>query len=102
MLSGKTEAGGNRSEDVSSVDGRVIRFGPTTTYLKNGLRTDEVIRLLGKPSFISERQEGNRLLATYTFPRSQGRIFVAEFENGVLVNSRIEVAVAFEQSRSKR
>ena len=72
------------------VDGRVLRLGPSTTYLKNGLRTVEVIRLLGKPSSVSERLEGNRLLATYTFQRSEGRAFVAEFEDGLLVSSRTE------------
>ena len=72
------------------VDGRVLRLGPSTTYLKNGLRTGEVIRLLGNPSSVSERREGDRLLATYTFQRSEGRIFVAEFEDGLLVGSRTE------------
>jgi hypothetical protein len=78
------------------VDGRVVRFGPTTTYLKNGLRTDEVVRLLGKPASVLERREGNNLLSTYTFSRSEGRIFVAEFENGVLVDSRLEPATLLE------
>lgn len=102
VLNGKTESSSKLSRAVSQVDGRVIRFGPTTTYLKNGLSTDEVIRLLGKPSSVSKRQEGNRLLSTYTFPRSHGRVFVAEFENGVLVQSRTEAAALFEESGSER
>lgn len=101
-LSGETKTDGKRGQSGSLVDGRVIRFGPTTTYLKNGLRTDEVVRLLGKPVCVSERREGNLLLSTYTFRRSEGRIFVAEFENHVLVSSRTESAVAFEQSGSER
>jgi hypothetical protein len=84
----KTSAGRRQVERI--VDGRVLRLGPTTTYLKNGLSTDEVVRLLGKPAVISERSEGNRLLSIYTFPRSDGRVFIAEFENNVLVNSRTE------------
>jgi hypothetical protein len=33
----------------------VVQVGPRTTYLKEGLTTEEVVRLLGKPSAISER-----------------------------------------------
>lgn len=83
-------AGAKRRQVERIVDGRVLRLGPTTTYLKNGLSADEVIRLLGKPASISERRDGNRLLIIYTFPRSDGRLFIAEFENGLLVNSRTE------------
>ena len=96
VLNGKTETASKRGDDVSLVDGRVIRFGPTTTYLKNGLRTEEVVMLLGKPASVSERQDGSRLLSTYIFNRSRGRIFVAEFENYVLVRSRTESAAASE------
>jgi hypothetical protein len=71
-------------------DARAFRLRPSTIYLKNGLSTDEVLRLLGTPTSISERLEGNSHLATYIFHRSEGRIFVAEFENGVLINSRTE------------
>ena len=71
-------------------DARAFRLRPSTIYLKNGLSTDEVLRLMGTPTSVSERQEGNAHLATYIFHRSEGRIFVADFENGVLINSRIE------------
>jgi hypothetical protein len=71
-------------------DARAFRLRPSTIYLKNGLSTDEVLRLLGTPTSVSERQEGNAHLATYIFQRAVGRIFVADFENGVLVNSRTE------------
>ncbi|HEX8142869.1 MAG TPA: hypothetical protein VF553_09755 [Pyrinomonadaceae bacterium] len=71
-------------------DSRVLRLGPSETYLKNGLSLDEVIRLLGKPTSISERREGSLRLTTCIFPRSAGRIIRAEFENGVLVRSSTE------------
>jgi hypothetical protein len=72
------------------VDGRVLRLGPTTTYLKNGLSTEEVVKLLGKPYSVSEQLEGGRLLTTYIFPRSEGRVLIAQFENGLLIGSRME------------
>ena len=96
----KAKTDGKRSKSASLVDGRVIRFGPRTTYLKEGLTTEEVLRLLGKPSSVTERREGNNLLSTYTFQRSEGRIFIAEFENGLLVRSRTEPSTAFQQSAS--
>jgi len=92
LVSAGTETGANTRAMVRVVDGRVIRFGPTTTYLKNGLRAEEVVRLLGKPITVAERREGNTLLSTYTFTRSEDRLFVAEFENGLLVRSRMEPA----------
>jgi hypothetical protein len=88
-------------KQVRIVDGRVLRVGPTTTYLKNGLSTEEVVQLLGKPTSVSERQESNKLMATYTFSRSEGRVLVAEFENGVLTGSRTETIEAFEKQRSE-
>lgn len=68
----------------------VVQVGPRTTYLKEGLRTDEVVRLLGKPASILERKENNVTMTTYQFQRGEGRILIAEFENGVLVRSRME------------
>ena len=68
----------------------VLRVGPSTTYLKHGLSTDEVVRFLGQPGSTSERQEGDARLATYIFPRGEGRFIVAEFKNGALVSSRAE------------
>lgn len=68
----------------------VIRVGPSTTYLKNGLRPNDVVRFLGRPATVSERRDGELSFATYIFARSGGRILVAEFENGVLVNSYTE------------
>jgi hypothetical protein len=68
----------------------VVKVGPRTTYLKEGLRTDEVIRLLGKPSSISERTEHGVVISTYEFQRGEGRVLIAEFEAGILVRSRTE------------
>jgi len=68
----------------------VLRLGPPTTYLKNGLRTEEVIALLGQPESITTRQEGNTNLTVYVFRRSEERVLVAEFANGILVRSHVE------------
>lgn len=65
----------------------VVRVGPRTTYLKEGLRTDEVVRLLGKPASISERSENDVVILTYEFRRGEGHILIAEFVDGVLVRS---------------
>jgi hypothetical protein len=71
---------------------QVLRVGPSTTYLKNGLSADEVVRFLGQPGSVSEEQEGDARLTTYIFPRGEGRIIVAEFKDGALVGSRTELA----------
>ena len=76
----------------------VLRVGLSTTYLKNGLRTEEVLRFLGRPASISERRDGDLLLATYTFSRGEGRILVAEFKNGLLVSSRTETGQSLVQN----
>jgi hypothetical protein len=68
----------------------VVKVGPRTTYLKEGLRTDEVIRLLGKPISIAERTENDVVIATYEFQRGEARVLIAEFEGGLLVRSRVE------------
>lgn len=67
----------------------VVRVGPRTTYLKEGLTTDQVGRLLGKPISISERTEKDVVVKTYVFQRGEGRTLIAEFEQGLLVRSRI-------------
>lgn len=68
----------------------VVRVGPSTTYLKQGLSTDEVVKLLGEPTAILESEEGSGAL-TYVFTRSEGRVLVAEFVKGSLVSSRTEM-----------
>ena len=76
----------------------VVQVGPRTTYLKEGLTTDEVVRLLGKPATISERTDDAVVVTIYQFTRSDDRVLVAEFEKGALVRSamhtRGEVAKA--------
>jgi len=68
----------------------VVRVGPRTTYLKDGLRIDEVIRLLGKPISITQRTEQNVSFKIYVFQRGEGQVLIAEFENGLLVRSCTE------------
>ena len=68
----------------------VVQVGPRTTYLKEGLRTDEVVRLLGKPASISERSENDVVITTYEFQRGEGRILIAEFVGNLLVSSRLQ------------
>ena len=72
----------------------VVRFGPRSTYLKEGLRTQEVLRLLGQPALVSERTEDGAIVTRYEFDRSEGRIIVAEFVSDALVRSRTETKVA--------
>jgi hypothetical protein len=68
----------------------VVRVGPVTTYLKEGLTTEEVLRLLGEPTSMSERNANGSSVKTYEFPRSDNRILIAEFVNDSLVRSRTE------------
>jgi hypothetical protein len=97
----------SEKDKKSSVSGRksiarapgVLRVGPSTTYLRKGLRTNEVLRFLGRPASISERREGDSQLATYVFQRGAGRILIAEFENGLLVKSRAEDHQSIVQNR---
>ena len=71
----------------------VVQVGPRTTYLKEGLRTDEVVRLLGKPARISERSQNDVVITTYEFQRGEGRILIAEFVGDLLVRSRSEARI---------
>lgn len=68
----------------------VVRVGPSTTYLKEGFTLEEVLRLLGEPASITERQSGSEVVTTYEFPRGQNRVLIAEFGKGALVSSRVE------------
>ena len=78
----------------------VVRVGPTTTYLKEGLSTEQVVRLLGEPSAISEHKEQNSIVTRYEFPRAEGRVLIAEFVHDVLRNSRIESRTQLAKSNS--
>lgn len=68
----------------------VVRVGPRTTYLKEGLTIAEVVRFLGKPFSISERTQNNTIVKMYSFQRGEGRMLIVEFENNVLVRSWLE------------
>jgi len=67
-----------------------IRVGPPTTYLKDGLTTEQVLRILGEPINVSKRDEGGVVIETYEFQRGANRILIAEFVKGALVSSRTE------------
>jgi hypothetical protein len=68
----------------------VVRIGPSSTYLKQGLTTEEVVRLLGEPTSITDGGTSQNLV-TYEFQRSEGRVLVAEFVGGTLVSSHTVV-----------
>jgi hypothetical protein len=68
----------------------VVKVGPRTTYLKEGLRTDEVVRLLGKPSSTSERKENDVVVKIYEFQRGEHQVLVAEFVSDSLVRYHTE------------
>ena len=89
-VSAQTEADLKRYIAIDNRKPGFVRVGPSTTYLKEGLRTEEVFRLLGKPLSVSERMEQGFVVTTYEFARGAGRILVAEFVNDALVRSRIE------------
>jgi hypothetical protein len=68
--------------------GGVFRVGPSTTYLKQGLSTTDVVKLLGQPTAVTDRDTNGAV--TYEFPRGEGRVLLAEFINNSLVSSRME------------
>lgn len=72
----------------------VVHVGPRTTYLKAGLKTEEVLRLLGEPSVVSARTSKGTVMVTYEFARGEGRVVVAEFVGDQLVRSRTETRIA--------
>jgi hypothetical protein len=91
--SGSTYSNGNTSRlsgERNDADLRVIKVGPPTTYLKNGLSIDEVTRLLGKPVYMSEGNERNGLINTYIYSRGENRFVVAEFAQGILKRSSVK------------
>ena len=71
----------------------VVQLGPRTTYLKEGLSTEDVLRVLGRPAAMSERTENDMVVKTYEFLRGEGRVLVADFVGGALVRSRTETRV---------
>ena len=71
-----------------------IRIGPPTTYLKEGLTIEQVIRVLGEPTSVSQREEQGVTIETFKFQRGSNRVLIAEFVNQELVGSRTETLVA--------
>ncbi len=67
-----------------------IRLGPPTTYLKEGLTAEQVVRILGEPIKVAERNENGITVETYEFQRGANRVLIADFVKGSLVNSRTE------------
>lgn len=76
---------------VSSKPG-VVQLGPRTTYLKEGLSMEEVLRVMGKPAAVSKRNEEGAIVTSYEFKRGDGRVLIAEFIDNTLVRSRTETA----------
>jgi len=72
----------------------VVHLGAPSTYLQEGLSTSEVVRLLGEPTAISERQDEGSMIKTYEFTRGEGRVVVADFIGDKLVRSRTEMRSA--------
>ncbi len=72
----------------------VVHLGAPSTYLQEGLSTSEVVRLLGEPTAISERQDEGSLVKIYEFARGEGRVVVADFMGDKLVRSRTEMRTA--------
>lgn len=69
----------------------VVRVGQSTTFLKNGLSTSEVVSLLGAPSAVYSRDERGVRVTTYEFKRSGEKIVIADFVGKALVQSRTEL-----------
>lgn len=68
----------------------VLQVGPRTTYLKEGLSAEEVVRLLGTPSAVFERDENDSVVTVYEFPRGEGRVLIAEFVKDMLIHTSME------------
>jgi len=73
----------------------VLQVGPRTTYLKEGLSAEEVVRLLGTPSAVFERDENDSVVTVYEFPRGEGRVLIAEFVKDMLIHTSMETRGQF-------
>ena len=82
---GRKQQSGRRVHQTSA-----IRIAPPTTYLKEGLTTEQVVRVLGEPMEVSERDEHGRKITTLQFRRGANRVLIAEFVNDALVSSTTE------------
>jgi hypothetical protein len=87
----KTAAQATEPSTGGYVRNGVVHLGPRSTYLEAGLKTQEVLKLLGEPAVISERTENGKTITTYEFQRGEGRVVIAEFVAGALIGSRTEV-----------
>lgn len=85
---------GRNQKNVKRHQATAIRVGPPTTYLKEGLTAEEVLRVLGEPINVSEREDDGVTIKTLHFQRGANRVLVAEFVNNELVSSRTETLIA--------
>ena len=75
--------------DKNSKPHGVIEVGQRSTYLKEGLSTEDVRRLLGEPSSVGERTVNGKIVVSYEFSRGAGRTLIAEFVDNVLVHTQV-------------
>jgi len=82
----------DNSSDPTNASGyvrhRVVQVGPRTTYLQQGMKQDEAVRLLGEPVSIANWTSKEGLVSVYEFRRSNGRTLFAEFTAGKLLRLR--------------
>ena len=89
------DTGALRQQPNSSYIRRgVVQLGPRETYLREGLKTQEVLQLLGEPANVSERMNDGNKIAVYEFQRGEGRVLIAVFMDGQLISSRTETSTA--------
>jgi hypothetical protein len=77
----------------------VVRLGPSTTFMRNGLSRQEVVKLLGEPFSTVETMDGNAVVTTCVFHRSGDRILIAQFRDDVLIASRLQTSGVLAQTR---
>jgi len=68
----------------------VVHVGPRSTYLKEGLKREEVVSLLGAPTSIVQSKRDGRSIIVYEFQRSGDQVLIAEFVEDYLISSRTE------------
>jgi hypothetical protein len=73
---------------VRQQDSSVLNVGPRSTFLREGLAFEVVVKALGTPASVSGRSENGKTVKTCEFHRGEGRIVIAEFVNDVLVHSQ--------------
>lgn len=88
-----------RVSKIKRVSPAVVRLGPSTTFLRNGLSRQEVAKLLGEPFSTVETMDGNAVVTTSVFHRSGDRILIAQFRDDVLIASRLQTSGVLAQTR---